>query len=193
MKIDTTQIDGYADMTAEQKLAALEAYEYEDHTAELEKLKNTVSKSNSEAAEYKRKLREATTNSEKAVEASNSELTAIKEQLAALQREKSISEHTASFIAQGYDKALAVESATALMDGDSAKLFANMGKFLAERDKTAKAKSLADMERPSAGVGTGATVPTDYAKLIGDAMAKGDYGLAAHYQSEQFNANNGNN
>lgn len=180
MKIDTTSIQGYAEMSAEEKLAALEAYEYDDHTAELEKLKTTVSKSNSEAAEYKRKLREATANGEKAVEESNSELTAIKQQLAALQREKSISEHKAKFIAQGYDESLATASATALFDGDSVTLFTNMTKFLADRDKAAKAKALGNMERPSAGVGNpDATV--DYSKQIADARTANDYAAVAYY------------
>ena len=43
MKIDTGSIEGYAEMTAEQKLAALEAFEYEDNSSELERLKNAVS------------------------------------------------------------------------------------------------------------------------------------------------------
>ena len=49
-KIDTTKIEGYAGMTAERKLAALEAFELPDNnSAELERLKNAVSKANSEA------------------------------------------------------------------------------------------------------------------------------------------------
>lgn len=184
MKIDTTRIEGYADMTADEKLAALEAYEYDDNSAEVERYKNAVTKANSEAADYKRKLKEVTANGEKAVEESNSELTAIKEQLAALQREKSISEHKASFMAQGYDESLAMESATALIDGDAAKMFANMSKFLANRDKAAKAKGVANMERPSSGVGSG-DVSIDYSQKISDALASGDYGLAAHYETER--------
>ena len=43
MKIDTTAITGYAEMTAEEKLAALEAYEFEapktDESEEVKKLK----------------------------------------------------------------------------------------------------------------------------------------------------------
>lgn len=189
MKIDTTQIEGYSEMSAEDKIAALEAYEYQDNTEELEKLKNSVSKANSEAADYKRKLKEATANGEKAVEASNSELNAIKEQLASLQREKSISEHKASFIAQGYTEALAIESATALMDGDTAKLFANMKKFMEDHDKNIQAKNVANMERPASGVGVGEE-STDYQKLISDALSSGSYGLAAYYEAERQSANN---
>ena len=49
-KIDTSKITGYAEMSAEDKLKALEAFEYEDNVAELEKQKAAVSKANSEAA-----------------------------------------------------------------------------------------------------------------------------------------------
>lgn len=43
-KIDVTKIEGYEQMTPEQKLAALEGFEYEDNAAEVERLKNANSK-----------------------------------------------------------------------------------------------------------------------------------------------------
>lgn len=42
-KIDITKIEGYDKMTPEEKLAALEAFEYEDNSSELEKYKNAAS------------------------------------------------------------------------------------------------------------------------------------------------------
>ena len=48
MKIDTTAISGYAEMSAEEKLAALEAFEFETpapkDTDEVTKLKTALSK-----------------------------------------------------------------------------------------------------------------------------------------------------
>lgn len=187
-KIDTTTIQGYADMSAEEKLAALEAFDIPDNTEDIERYKNAASKANSEAAEYKRKLREATSNSEKAAEESNAELNGIKEQLAALQREKAISEHTASFIAQGYDKALALDSATALMDGDASKLFANMTKFLAEHDKAINAQNVGNMKRPASGVGD-PDGSVDYSKMIAEAMSANRIADAVHYMNLQQEAN----
>jgi hypothetical protein len=179
-KIDTSTIQGYADMSAEEKLAALEALDLPDNASEIERYKNAASKANSEAADYKRKLKEATANGEKAVEASNTELTAIKEQLASLQREKCISEHTASFIAQGYDKDLAAESATALIDGNAAKLFENMTKFMAAHDKAMTAKGVSELQRPASGLGNpDGTV--DYSKKIADAQSRGAWGEATYY------------
>ena len=64
-KIDTSKIEGYESMTAEQKLAALEAFEYNDNAEELEKQKAAVTKANKEAAEHKRKLQEKQSDEEK--------------------------------------------------------------------------------------------------------------------------------
>lgn len=55
MKIDTTAIAGYEEMSTEEKLAALEAYEFEAPAPkdgeEVTKLKAALSKANSDAAE----------------------------------------------------------------------------------------------------------------------------------------------
>ena len=53
-KIDVSKIEGYAEMTPEEKVAALEAHEYDDLSAEVEKYKNAASKANSEAADWRR-------------------------------------------------------------------------------------------------------------------------------------------
>jgi hypothetical protein len=54
MKIDTAKIENYAEMTAEEKLAALEAYEFETpapkEPEDVTKLKAALSKANSDAA-----------------------------------------------------------------------------------------------------------------------------------------------
>lgn len=55
-KIDTSKIEGYDSMSAEDKLKALEEYEYEDNADELENQKKLLSKANGEAAEWKKKF-----------------------------------------------------------------------------------------------------------------------------------------
>ena len=67
MKIDTSRIDGYQNMTVEEKLAALEGFELEappPDDKEIQRLKDALSKSNSEAADYKRQLRAKMTDDE---------------------------------------------------------------------------------------------------------------------------------
>ena len=59
-KINVSDIEGYAEMTAEEKVAALENYEYEDNAqavSDLEKYKDAVTKANHEAADFKKQLK----------------------------------------------------------------------------------------------------------------------------------------
>ena len=63
-KIDVSQIKGFEEMSAEDKLNALMNLDLPEH--DDTKLKNALSKSNSEAAEYKRKLQEKLSAEEKA-------------------------------------------------------------------------------------------------------------------------------
>ena len=69
-KIDVSKIEGYSEMSAEDKLKALEAYEFETpapkESEETTRLKAALSKANSESAEWKRQLREKQTESERA-------------------------------------------------------------------------------------------------------------------------------
>ena len=46
MKIDTSTIQGYAEMTPEQKIAYFEGYEFNDNASELAKLQEAIKKSN---------------------------------------------------------------------------------------------------------------------------------------------------
>lgn len=152
-KIDTSKIEGYADMTPEQKLAALEAFEYEDNAEELEKQKNALSKANSEAAEWKRKHNALLTEDEKKKQEDAEKLAQMEQELSELRKAKTVSEYTAKFVAQGYEEALAEDTAKALADGDSAKVFANQNKFLEEYAKKVKADALKNTPKPPAGDG----------------------------------------
>ena len=42
MKIDTSTIQGYAEMTPEQKIAYFEGYEFNDNASELAKLQEAI-------------------------------------------------------------------------------------------------------------------------------------------------------
>lgn len=178
-KIDTSLIEGYADMTPEQKLAALEAFEYEDNAAELEKQKNALSKANSEAAEWKRKHNALLSEDEKKKQEDAEKLAQMEQELADLRKGKTVSEYKAKFVAQGYDEALAEETAQALADGDSAKVFANQSKFLEEYAKKVKADALKKTPKPTPGAGGSGTI--DYDKKIEEAQKNGDLAAVAYY------------
>lgn len=152
-KIDTAKIENYANMTAEEKLAALEAFEYEADNPDAERLKAAVSKANSEAAELKRQLKARMTEDEQK-EAERAAKEAEKDALLeSLKKDKAISDSKAKFLGLGYDEKLAAETAKALADGDMEKVFANQGIHLENVKKAAAASALAGDPKPPAGSG----------------------------------------
>lgn len=141
-KIDVTKIEGYASMTPEEKIAALENLEYDDGAEQA------------------------------------NELDTMRTELNRLKRDNLIFAHKAELLAVGYDEALAAETAAALADGDTAKVFANQKKFLDLHDKKFKADLLKDTPKPPPGSGSDSQ---DYGKLAAESLANGDFAQAAYY------------
>ena len=145
MKIDTSKITGYAEMSAEEKLKALEEFEFDTpkpNTEEAEKLKAALSKANSEAAEWKRQFREKQTEAER-TEAERAEREkAVEEELRGLRRDKTVSGYVAQCLSLGYDKDLALRAAEAMADGDAATILACQQDFLAVKQKELEATAL---------------------------------------------------
>ncbi len=164
-KIDISKIEGYDKMTPEEKLAVLEAFEYEDNASELERYKNAASKANSEAAEWRKKHNALLTDEEQKKQANEEELTALRAKVEAMEKEKLVAGHKAEFLALGFDEALADATAKALAEGDTAKVFANQKKFLETHDKTLKADLLKDTPTPPPGDG-GETMTLDKLKKM---------------------------
>lgn len=145
MKIDISKIEGYAEMSAEDKLKALEGYEFEapkDTTEEVTKLKNALSKANSDAAEWKRQFREKQTEQERAEAERAEREKAVEEELRGLRRDKTVSGYVAQCLALGYDKDLALRAAEAMADNDAATIFACQQDFLENKKKELEAAAL---------------------------------------------------
>lgn len=141
MKIDTSRIDGYADMTPEEKLAALEAYEIEP-SGEIQKLKDAVSRANSEAADYKKQLRAKQTDDEaKAAEDARAKEELMQE-LESLRKDKAIGGYRAKFLELGYDAQSASDAAAALQAGEFDKVFEAQAAFVESAKKAAVAGAL---------------------------------------------------
>lgn len=150
-KIDISKIQNYENMTAEEKVKVLEAYEFEVDNSEVERLKTAVSKANSEAAEWKKK-HNALLSEEERKEAERLEAQqAIEKEIAELRKDKAVSESKARFLGLGYDETLAGETAKALADGDMEKVFANQQIHIENVKKAERAASLAGDQKPPAG------------------------------------------
>ena len=191
-KIDISSIDGYESMTAEDKIKALESFEYNDNSAELERYKSAVSKANSEAASWKKKHNELLSEDERKKQEQSDSIAQMQKELDELRESKKISEYKAKFIAQGYDETLAEDTAKAMATGNIEKVFANNQKFLDDYAKNVKADALKKTPRPAAGQGeVGAA---NYDEKILNAQKSGDITAAAYYtrlkaQAEAQNRN----
>ena len=160
-KIDISKIEGYETMTVEEKLAALEALELPD----VDKMKSALDKATSEAAGFKKQLRERMTEDEAAKAKAAEEREAILAELEALRAKDAISEYTTQFMSIGYDGKLAKSTAEALHKGDMAVMFKNHALFVAEREKTMKAELLKSTPTPPAGAGDKGTTKEDFSKM----------------------------
>ena len=147
MRIDTTKIEGYAEMTAEEKLAALEGFEIEtlapkDDSEEVNRLKTALSKSNSECAEWKHKYRETQTEAERAEAERAEREKAVEDELRMLRRDKTVSGYQAQCLALGYTQELALRAAEAMADNDAAAIMACQQEFLDAKQKELEAAAL---------------------------------------------------
>ena len=147
MRIDTTKIEGYAEMTAEDKLKALEEFEIEvpasqDISEEVNRLKTALSKSNSECAEWKHKYRETQTEAERAEAERAEREKAVEDELRTLRRDKTVSGYQAQCLALGYTQDLALRAAEAMADNDAAAIMACQQEFLDAKQKELEAAAL---------------------------------------------------
>ena len=147
MKIDVSKIENYSDMSMEERLKALEAYEFEDppvpkENDEVTKLKSALSKANSEAAEWKRALREKQTEAERAEAERAEREKAVEEELRTLRRDKTVSGYLANCLALGYDKELALKAAEAMADNNAAGILECQQTFLEAKTKEIEAAAL---------------------------------------------------
>lgn len=145
-KIDTSKIAGYESMTAEQKIAALEAYETAED-GDIERYKNAASRANSEAAAYKKQLNDEKNNSA----THESRIAELEGKLAESEKRERIAGLKAKYVALGYDEELALETAQAYVSGNDDVVFAN-----AQKANTAITQKLRDemtrgTSRPAAG------------------------------------------
>lgn len=143
--------DAYKEgMTFEEVETALESVTIlEDNSVEIERLKNALSKSNSEAAGYKKQLREKMTEDEQKKQREQEEREELQNKYDKLLRESVIAKNKAKLVALGYDESLADETAEAMADGDSEKVFANQQKHLASFEKKVRAEALKNTPKPT--------------------------------------------
>ncbi len=163
------EIENYENMTLEEKLQALEAYE-PDMSGFVSKA--TFDKTASEAASYKKQLREKMSEDEAKAAKEAEERAALMARVQELETERSVNNYITSYLAMGYDEKLAKTSAEALVKGDMATVFANQKAYVENREKTLRTELLKQTPPPPAGKSEGGIKKEDFVKLSLDEKQK---------------------
>ena len=126
-----------------------------DNSAEVDRLKAALSKSNSEAADYKKQLREKMSTEEAKAKEDAEKMEELQKKYDELLKESNISKNKARLLALGYDDELAAETAEAMANGETDKVFANQRKHLDSVEKKIREDALKGTPKPAGGSGKG--------------------------------------
>ena len=148
-KIDVTLIEGYAEMSTEDKLKALEGLDLPDPDYSGYVKKDLFDKTASELSEKKRQLRDKMSEDEQKALKDKEEREELQLKYDKLLRESEVSKNKAKLIGLGYEEALADETAIAMVDGDLTKVFDNQKKHLDSVEKRVRAEALKDTPKPT--------------------------------------------
>jgi hypothetical protein len=188
-KIDTNKIEGFSEMTAEEQIAALLAYEVENDTSEIENYKKMLNKASSEAADWKRKHNALLSEEEKAkAEAEEErqrkadEFAEMQKRLNDLETEKTVALYQTKLVSMGYNADLASATAKALSEGKMNEVFANMAQHLDAKEKILRTEILKGTPTPDVG-GSGSISMTKE-----DIYKKDEYGRYVLSASERQKA-----
>ena len=154
-KIDPSKIEGFDNLSADEKVAALLNQEIEveqTEPADVTKLKTSLSKANSEAAEYKRQLREKQTEAERAEADRVEKEKQLQEELNGYKTRERISTYKAKLMAAGIDAATADSMANGLPEGVSDDYFTATKTFLDNQKQALMSEALDNQPGLSVGV-----------------------------------------
>jgi hypothetical protein len=154
------QIEGYENMTPEEKVAALEAYEPTDVVS-----KATFDKTASELAAAKKRERERMTEEEAKAAKAAEEYAALVERAEKAENALAVSTYVAAYTAMGYDEKLARATAEAMVKGDTDTILKNQKLHLENREKALKAELLKQTPPPAAGGSDTGMKKEEFAKL----------------------------
>ena len=159
MKIN---IENYENMTPEEKLAALEAFDPEKNGYVS---KATFDKKASEASDLGKQLRAKQTDEEAKAAKEAEEKAALIARLEELEKEKLVGTYTNAYLALGYDEKAAKATAEALAKGDMDTVFANHKAHNETREKTLRAELLKQTPPPASGTPDGVMTLDKFRKM----------------------------
>lgn len=117
--------------------------------AEIAKLRQSVTNASADASEWKKKfnasedeLKARMTEQERAEKERAEANAAMQTELETLRKERNIANFKAQFVSIGFEDSLSQETAEAMNNGDTAKVFDGIRKFIATHDKEMAEKAI---------------------------------------------------
>lgn len=151
MKINTDKIQGYSDMTTEEKLKALEGYEMDEPDYSGYVKKDVFDKTASDLADYKKQLREKMSADEIKAKEDAEKQEKLQSDYDALVRKVALTENKSKLLGLGYEDKLATETAEAMLEGNLDKVLANQKKHLEAMEKRIREDVLHNTPKPEGG------------------------------------------
>lgn len=150
MSIDVTQIEGYAEMTAEEKVKALESLDIQTEHIDMSKYvsKEMFDKTASELASKKRELKAKMTEDEQRALDEQTAREELENKYKALLEATEIDKNKANLISLGFADDIAIETAKALYDGSVDTVLTNLKKHLDAYKKQITAELLVKTPKP---------------------------------------------
>ena len=188
MKISTDSIQGFAEMSDADKVAALLGLDIPDPVDMSQFVdKKVFDAKATEAANLSKQLKAKMSDDEAAAAERDAKWAEMEAKLKELETEKTISTYKASYLAMpGFDEKLAEDTAKALAEGDMKTVFANQQKASAAHEKKLRAEMVKQDPKPDGAGGDDQKKDTavEFAKKLGkqraDALKSANEGLK-HY------------
>lgn len=166
MKIDVSKIEGYKEMSAEDKLKALESFEIPEPDYSGYVKKDIFDKTASELADKKRELKSKMSEEEAAKLKEAEERKELEEKYKSLLHKTAVSENKARLLGLGYEENLAAETAEAMVSGNIDKILEGQKKHLDNFEKQIKAGALKSTPKPVGdSIGNGSVTKEDLKKM----------------------------
>lgn len=163
------KIENYENMTPEEKLAALEAYDPEKDGFVS---KAIFDKKASEASDLSKQLKARMTDEEAKAAKDAEERAALLARVEELENERAVNSYMTAYIAMGYDEKLAKSSAEAAAKGDMTTVMANQKTFTEAREKALRTELLKSTPTPPPGDGGSGMKKEDFMKMSLDEKQK---------------------
>lgn len=150
-KIDVTGIEGFEDLSAEEKVAKLLELDIPDVAGieeERNKFKASFDKTSKELSELKKANKKAEDERNSELSESEKRLKELEGKYSQLIREKNVADAKAEFISLGFDDENASATAEKLVDGDTAELFKGIATFVGKLRNDLKKELLKSTPNP---------------------------------------------